>query len=82
MLFLERFSIKAMTTTLECPNWPKQPGFLVNTFGEVRIMLARVFTEVGKWNILIIGIEDNPRITRNGCTPNEVIDEVRREYNI
>ncbi len=82
MLFLERFSIKSMTTTLKCPNWAQQPGFLVNAFGGVRIMLARVFSEVGKWDILILGIDDNPRITINACTPDEVIDKVRQKYSL
>ena len=71
-----------MTTTLECPDWTKQPGFLVDTFGEVRIILARVFEKAGEWNVLIVSKNYNDRITRNGCTPNEVIKEVRREYNI
>jgi hypothetical protein len=82
MLFLERFSIKSMTTTLKCPNWTKQPGFLVDTFGGVKIILARVFEKAGEWHVLIVSKNYNDRITINGCSYQEVFTEVRKRFNI
>jgi len=64
------------TTTIE---WRNQPGIVSETFRGVRIILARVFYEVGKWNVLIIGALDNPREIFTGNTPEEVIAQVKEK---
>jgi len=67
------------TATIE---WRNQPGIVVETFGEVRIILARVFDEVGKWNVLVLGAPNNPREIFNGSNPEEVIEQVKERLNI
>lgn len=77
-ILVEVCFIIPMTTTA----WKAQPGIVSETFGEVRIILARVFHEVGKWNVLIIGALDDPRKILTGNTPEEVIDKVKEILNI
>jgi hypothetical protein len=79
MIFWWRYAfIIPMTTTA----WKAQPGIVSETFGEVRIILARVFSKVGEWNVLVVGYSDNPREIFNGSNPQEVIAQVKEILNI
>ncbi|MEY2986206.1 MAG: hypothetical protein RJB24_435 [Candidatus Parcubacteria bacterium] len=82
MIFWWRYPFIPMTTTPMTTTWKAQPGIVSETFRGVRIILARVFYEVGKWNVLIIGALDNPREIFTGNTPEEVIDQVKKILNI
>lgn len=83
MIFWWRYAFIPMTVATVSPiEWRNQPGIVVKTFGKVRIILARVFYEVGKWNVLVLGYSDNPREIFNGSNPQEVIDQVKKRLNI
>jgi len=71
-----------MITTLECPDWTRQPGIVVEVIEGVRIILARVFEKAGEWNVLIVSKNYNDRITINGCSYQEVFTEVRKRLSI